>query len=124
MRIWDIDPKFLCNKHLVAEHRELHGCFRIITVHGCKGGYANHPETKRWYGKSKALRLRHDALVAEGRRRGMNFGIEHKTPITPEFDQGPDIQDQFVDVPQRQIEILKNKPCTCRKNLESSVCLC
>ncbi|MDD3940683.1 MAG: pyrimidine dimer DNA glycosylase/endonuclease V, partial [Candidatus Pacebacteria bacterium] len=29
MRVWDIHPKDLCRKHLLAEHRELHGLWNI-----------------------------------------------------------------------------------------------
>ena len=30
MRVWDISPKILCQKHLIAEHRELHAVYSII----------------------------------------------------------------------------------------------
>ncbi len=36
MRVWDIHPKHLCRKHLLAEHRELHGLWNILTKHGGK----------------------------------------------------------------------------------------
>lgn len=62
MRVWDIEPKYLCRKHLLAEHRELHGFWNILTKHGGVGGYSRHPETLRWAGKEKALYLRHEAL--------------------------------------------------------------
>ncbi|NCS72473.1 MAG: pyrimidine dimer DNA glycosylase, partial [Candidatus Magasanikbacteria bacterium] len=31
MRVWDIHPKYLCRKHLLGEHRELHGLWNILT---------------------------------------------------------------------------------------------
>ena len=61
MRVWDIHPKHLCRKHLLAEHRELHGLWNILTKHKGRGGYSRHPETLRWVGKLKALCLRHEA---------------------------------------------------------------
>jgi len=70
MRIWDVRPHRLCRKHLLAEHRELHGLWNILTVHGLKGGYSRHPETLRWIGKTLALYVRHELLVREFARRG------------------------------------------------------
>lgn len=109
MRIWDIDPSRLCRQHLLGEHRELHGCWNILTQN--KTGYSKHPETKRWVGRLPALRLRHEALVAEMQRRGYN----HKSPLVSEVEpSGLDIQDQFVDTPEDQIELLRQKGCECR----------
>ena len=68
MRIWDISPKKLCRKHLLGEHRELHAIWSIIT--NGKKGYSNHPETKRWVGKERALYCRHIELVNEMLARG------------------------------------------------------
>lgn len=66
MRIWDVHPKCLCRKHLLAEHRELHVMWNIfVKYNGKKGGYSHYPETKRWIGKTRALYERHEALVRE-----------------------------------------------------------
>ena len=109
MRVWDIEPKYLCRKHLLAEHRELHGLWNILTKHGGVGGYSRHPETLRWVGKEKALFLRHGALVEEFTRRG----YEHHTPLDETLAVGSGIQDVFIDTPEQQKIILKNKPCGC-----------
>jgi hypothetical protein len=69
MRIWDVSPEKLCRKHLLAEHRELHAVWSILTRG--KKGYAQHPETLRWKGKLKALYLRHEQLAKELRARGL-----------------------------------------------------
>lgn len=61
MRIWDIQPKYLCRKHLLAEHRELHGLWNILTKHKAKGGYSRH------------LRL----CVGWGRREHFLIGTRH-----------------------------------------------
>jgi len=55
MRVWDIHPKHLCRKHLLAEHRELHGLWNILTKHKGAGGYSHHPETLRWVGKEMEI---------------------------------------------------------------------
>jgi len=58
---------------LLAEHRELHGLWNILTKHDAKGGYSHYPETLRWVGKQKALYLRHEALVKEFTRREYKY---------------------------------------------------
>lgn len=110
MRIWDIDPALLCRKHLLAEHRELHGLWNILTKHGAKGGYSKHPETLRWIGKEKALYLRHELLVEEFRKRG----YVHKTPLESQLAVGSETQDVFVDSLSEQIALLNGKPCECK----------
>lgn len=109
MRIWDIHPKHLCRKHLLAEHRELHGLWNILTKHGGKGGYSKHPETLRWIGKTKALYYRHEDLVKEFSRRG----YQHYTPLDKKLAKGPATQNIFIDIVSKQRKILKDKPCDC-----------
>lgn len=109
MRIWDVDPKLLCQKHLVAEHRELHGLWNILTKHECKGGYSKHPETLRWVGKTKALFNRHKTLVEEFNQRGYN----HQTPLDERLAVGSVVQNKFINTIAEQKEILKNKDCDC-----------
>jgi hypothetical protein len=107
MRIWDIPPDKLCRVHLLAEHRELHGLWSILTQD--KAGYAHHPETRRWRGKEKALYLRHEALVEEMLRRGYS----HKTPLDSTLAIGSDTQTDYVNTPQEQVRILNDKACGC-----------
>ena len=109
MRIWDINPKYLCRKHLLAEHRELHGLWNILTKHGAKGGYSRHPETLRWLGKTLALYNRHEALVGEFAKRGYH----HKTPLDKRLAKGSRVQDIFINTIAEQKILLKNKPCDC-----------
>lgn len=107
MRIWDLPPSYLCRKHLLGEHRELHALFTILTQN--KKGYRAHPETKRWVGKEKALYLRHQELVSEMGKRG----YVHKSELDPKLATGSSKQDVFVNTPREQKEILKSKGCTC-----------
>ncbi len=109
MRVWDIHPKHLCHKHLLAEHRELHGLWNILTKHGAQGGYARHPETLRWVGKTRALYNRHEALVKEFARRG----YQHQTPLNKKLAHGPASQKIFINTLVEQKIILKEKPCAC-----------
>jgi len=107
MRIWDLPPYRLCDKHLSGEHRELHGVWNILTQD--KKGYSRHPETRRWIGKLKALFLRHEALVAEMDRRGWN----HKSPLEEELATGKDTQDVLLNTLAEQMTLLRKKGCKC-----------
>ena len=109
MRVWDIHPKHLCQKHLLAEHRELHGLWNILTKHGGKGGYSRHPETLRWVGKTKALYERHEILIREFVRRG----YKHHSPLDKTMAKGSSNQQSFINTIKEQKTILKNKPCDC-----------
>ena len=108
MRIWDITPSKLCRNHLLGEHRELHAMWTVITEN--KKGYSLHPETIRWKGKLMAMYLRHDRLVAEMTKRGYN----HHSPLDKKKAIGKSKQDTFVDKPEKQVQILKQKGCSCK----------
>lgn len=110
MRVWDIHPRHLCRKHLLGEHRELHGLWNILTKHKGKGGYSRHPETLRWGGKNKALYLRHEALIKEFARRGYS----HHTPLDKRLATGSASQRVLLDSLMRQRELLAAKPCDCK----------
>lgn len=107
MRIWDVPPNELCRSHLLGEHREMHAVWNILTQG--KTGYSNHPETKRWVGRLKALYNRHEEIVKEMKARG--YG--HNTSMDPVLATGSPVQDVFVDDIKRQREILKAKDCLC-----------
>ncbi|TAK56910.1 MAG: pyrimidine dimer DNA glycosylase [Bacteroidetes bacterium] len=107
MRIWDLPPKILCTKHLLGEHRELHAIWTIITKK--KKGYSKHPETLRWIGKTKALYLRHEALVKEMKQRG----YIHRSPLDNNLATGESIQRTFINSTVEQRNILREKKCKC-----------
>jgi hypothetical protein len=107
MRIWDLEPARLCRKHLLAEHRELHGLWNILTRD--RRGYRRHPETLRWIGKLAALYRRHEALAAEMTRRG----YAHATALDAELATGSAQQTVFLDTPEQQERILRAKECDC-----------
>ena len=108
MRIWDISPKCLCRQHLLGEHRELHAIWSILTKN--KRGYRNHPETKRWQGKLKALYLRHQQLVREIKKRR----YYHDSDLNKKLARGKARQDYFLETKKEQKQILKNKKCQCQ----------
>ncbi len=109
MRIWDVDVSLLCRKHLLGEHRELHGLWNILTKHGGQGGYSRHPETKRWVGKLKALYIRHEALVREMKKRG----YRHASDLDRRLATGSAKQSVLIDSVNQQRKLLTAKPCDC-----------
>ena len=106
MRVWDLSPEMLCDKHLGGEHREIHAVYNILTMG--HSGYSHHPETKRWAGKVDALVRRHDTIAREMVRRGVN----HKSPLTSIGDM--DTQDKLVNTIEEQITRIRSKGCKCR----------
>ena len=108
MRIWDIPPAQLCRNHLLGEHRELHAIWSILVHH--KKGYASHPETLRWRGKQKALYLRHEQVVKEMTQRK----YRHLSPLEIQYATGEDQQDVFLDSPNKQVRLLRQKKCGCK----------
>lgn len=107
MRIWDVDPQRLCRRHLLGEHRELHALWSILTRD--RRGYRTHPETLRWRGRLAALYRRHERLVSEMRRRG----YRHASPLDAALATGEEVQQEYVDSPEEQLDILRRKPCPC-----------
>jgi len=105
MRVWDIDPLLLCDKHLGGEHREIHAIYNILTKN--HKGYSHHPETKRWVDKIDALVKRHDLVVTEWLRRGKN----HNSQLALVGDN--DKQNEFVNTLEEQIIRIRNKGCGC-----------
>lgn len=102
MRVWDISPSQLCNKHLVAQHHEIHCVYNIITK-GLKG-FAHHPEVMRWRGHIQGLIVKHNITVLDMLKRGM----EHNSPIIQHEVTLPTYPEPLQPV-EEQVRILKEK---------------
>ena len=107
MRIWDLEPGVLCDRHLLGEHSELHALWSVLTTG--KRGYANHPETLRWHGRLAALFARHDAQVAEMLRRG----FDHRSPLDAALATGASRQTELLEPVASQRERLRQRECAC-----------
>lgn len=72
MRMWMVDPKTMCRKHLLGEHYEIH-----MLIGSMRRGksIAKYIETKLL--QPSAAAKRHDELVAEMANRGYT----HHTPV-------------------------------------------
>ena len=111
MRIWDLDPAVLRDRHLLGEHRELHAIWAVLTTD--RAGYARHPETLRWRGRLAALYHRHDAQVAEMARRG----FRHRSPLDARLATGSALQTVLVDSVEAQRERLAARGCGCARDI-------
>ncbi len=107
MRIWDLEPRLLCDRHLLGEHRELHAIWTILTRG--KQGYANHPETRRWRGRLAALYARHESQVEEMGQRGFS----HRSPLDPNLATGDSSQPELLDPLSVQRDRLRRRGCGC-----------
>lgn len=72
MRMWNVDPSKMCNKHLLGEHVELHMLIGCIKKNKSLKGFV----------ENKLVEIhniieRHEDLVLEI----LNRGMKHKSPI-------------------------------------------
>lgn len=72
MRMWKVDPRKMCRKHLLGEHVEMH-----MAVGSINKGIAIHPDMAEVH----HIQTRHDQLAEEMVRRG----YKHKSPL-PKFE--------------------------------------
>lgn len=76
MRMWMVDPKLLCRRHLLGEHVELHMFVGTIDMGNSLKGYVDNGLVE-----VHNIRSRHAQLVEEMIRRGYN----HNSPLQ-DFD--------------------------------------
>jgi len=72
MRMWNIEPKYLCQKHLCGEHLEMHMFAGTIIKGKNIDGYI-----QTGLVEVGNIKRRHDELVKEMKARGFN----HKSPL-------------------------------------------
>lgn len=102
MRMWLIEPKLMCKKHLLGEHGELHKFLHNwIKQHSITGRIAGNAMEPLSY------KARHDALADEMLARGMN----HKSPLEqPDFSYLP-VEQREYKVNVRANELLIMERC-------------
>lgn len=111
MRQWNINPRLLCDQHLLGEHVEAH--MFIGTARKNKTRLV-HFIAHRLVNPRRIV-IRHDKLVKEMERRGMN----HSTPMMPE-----DIElcRTFKDFPVPDSTSLLSERCDdCRERINAQV---
>ena len=72
MRMWMVNPKQMCSRHLLGEHVEIHMLVGTLRRKRSIAGFIANGLLE-----VHSLRRRHEALVAEMLRRGM----KHRSPL-------------------------------------------
>lgn len=82
MRQWNIEPQYLCNKHLFGEHFDHHVFLGLIKKKKKLNGYLKHGLLNPY-----TLKERHDLLANEIIKRGYNHfsELEHIDPVDLEY---------------------------------------
>lgn len=112
MRMWMVEPEFLCKKHLLGEHGEIHK-FLPSFRKGVRVDGRFNPVVQVQFNKYVE---RHDALANEMLRRGYN----HKSPLVdvPDFSLTyPEYFDKIVDI-QKSLCDLMSRCEDCCENIK------
>lgn len=107
MRMWMVDTRILCTKHLNGEHGELHKFKWTFEKKHKKDGYI-----KRNCIEPLAMQKRHDELAEEMTKRGGN----HKSPFeAPDVSYLPKDQINYkIDV-EANLKLLLDRCPDCAK---------
>ena len=106
MRMWNVNPKKMCNRHLLGEHLEMHmflGCLKKGTS---IKGYID-----KGLVEANNILARHDELVREMKVRGMNHNSGMLFYPYAEENKGK------VDVKENERELCK-RCIDCKRLLE------
>jgi len=105
MRMWNVDPKLLCRKHLLGEHVEMHMFAGCLNKDKNINGYIEKGLVELEY-----IFYRHSHLAAEM----FNRGFKHKSPLALlKFRTGGKVN------VSENIEELKRRCTECRKRIEN-----
>lgn len=105
MRMWMIDPKLLCNKHLMGEHFEIHKHrHNFVKGHSVKGRLNPIVQIE-----PISMEERHNSLVLEIKDRGMNHKSPYEQPDLSSY--GKEVLNAKVD----QRESIKDLCKRCEK---------
>ncbi len=98
--MWKVDPKRMCDRHLLGEHNEIHMFIGCLLSGKSIAGYIS-----KGLVEVHSLRTRHDELVREMQRRG----FRHFSPL-PDFEE---FSAGLVDVRANEEE-LRRRCSRCR----------
>ena len=105
--MWMIDPKFLCDKHLLGEHGEIHK-FRHTFVKQYRIDGRISPVVQI---EPASMQVRHSELAAEMARRGFNHNSDY---ILPDLDYMGEKADVKVNINISTIDLI-NRCAECAK---------
>lgn len=110
MRMWNVDPEKMCQKHLCGEHLECHMFYGSIKEGKKIDGYI-----KNGLLEIHNLKKRHDEIVNEMLKRG----YKHLTPLSNDFD---DCELGHINI-EESIQTLIERCPKCKK-LNRGIRLC
>lgn len=107
MRMWMVDPRIMCRRHLLGEHGELHKFLHNwMKRHRIDGRIADNAMEPLSY------QTRHDSLAREMHARG----YRHRSPLTqPDFSYLPIEQRAYRIDPIRNRDRLLARCPDCRQ---------
>lgn len=111
MRMWMVDPIFMCRRHLLGEHGELHSFIQSWRKH--------RKIDRRITGNAiepNSYKKRHDELAAEMIRRGMRHCSEIEQP---DFSYLPVWQKDFKVDRKKSLNLLLERCPECRKRYQN-----
>lgn len=115
MRMWGLDPRILCSRHLVGEHGELHLFIWCLVRHRRLEGY-----TTRGLMDIRLMVKRHRELADEMHHRGMahnsKISDSDKVAIKEFIKSHPNTG--FVDL-QRNLYALRERCAACRMRMDT-----
>jgi hypothetical protein len=104
MRMWNIDPKLMCNKHILGEHLEMHMFIGSINKGKSITGFI-----ETGLVEVGNIKIRHDELVSEMESRG----VKHRTRI---IDVNLNPQGKVNSVMNKKI--LSDRCSNCKKRID------
>ena len=120
--MWNINPRFMCRKHLLGEHVEMHmfiGTLRKAKKRHGKDAMARRRAVAGYIEKGLVelhnIEKRHAELVKEMKRRG----FRHKSEITQE-DMRFVWKEGKVDEMTNRVELARRCP-ECKKRMKETV---
>jgi len=113
MKMWMINPKLMCDKHLLGEHGEIHKHkHNFEKKHKMDGRLAPIIQIE-----PMSMQIRHDYLVEEIIERGMN----HKSPfVQPDVSYLGENANAKVDIVKSVID-LRYRCKECRKRINEQL---
>jgi hypothetical protein len=109
MRMWNVSPKVLCNRHLLGQHVEMH-----MTLGALKHGKSIQGYVDKGLICPSRIKLFHDATVDVMTKRGMR----HSTPMLDK--DVPKQSCQLIATINSYKELWKRCP-ECRKNIQTMI---
>lgn len=109
MRMWMVDPKFLCHNHLLGEHRELHTFLGTL-----KKGISIEGYIRNGLLEVHNLFKRHEELVEEFKKRGYNHNSPLDVSIISLYNKGTVSKDN-------SLKELYKRCSKCRERIKENI---